>query len=153
MKRTLTLLAFAIILFSCKNDSGTGLKGKDTTTQRVPVDTTFPIGIFLSPDSTQIRNEVLARIVTVTKVWVGDTTQFKILKQQKDSFYFAMGSMPLTDNATGKPILDSTGKQKILEGYIMPIDKSLVWDTGIMRDSAHNRFKPLLKIIPAPQKK
>lgn len=149
MKSLLTLLALSGIIFSCNNSGGKSTSGKDTMVQQTIIDTTFPISLFLTPDSTQVKNEVVAKIRVATKTFVGDDASLNVLEIRKDSFYFSMGQTTLTDSL-GKPILDTaTNQPKIVNGFVIPIPNTSVWDTGIMRDSANKRFAPHIKIKPA----
>jgi hypothetical protein len=150
MKKSITfylamsLISLSILNTKCKNEGG-GSSTKDTTTKTV-YDTAFPIAIYLSPDSQQIKNEVVGRLIRTTSIFVGDTVLKKI-NSRTDSIYFAQGVLPLNDN-NGKPILDSEGKPRVIDGFVIPVPTPLVWDTGILRDSAANRFKHLLKAKP-----
>ena len=93
----------------------------------------------------------MARIKTEKKVILQTGDELKILSKTIDTIYFARGTGIATDS-TGRPIIDPlTQKPKIVDGYSIHIDKSLVIDTGVQRDSANRKFKDILKTTQPPK--
>lgn len=130
------LMTAIIVKTSCKSKTASAPVAKGDTARIVAlyVDTALP----------DIRHEVIYRVIQST-VNIDTASDDKKLSWRTDSLYYRPVIDTLRNPQTKLPVLDSAGRIRTEIKYIF-IAKSMVWDTGVVTDSAVNRFK---KFFPA----
>lgn len=138
------LTVFVAMLLIAVVTMNTSCKSKTSSSPIAKGDTARVVALYVDTTLPDIRHEIIYRVIQ-SAVNIDTTSDDKKLSWRTDSLYYRPIIDTIRNAITKLPVVDSAGRIRTEIKYVY-IAKNMVWDTGIITDSAISRFK---KYFPA----